>query len=737
MDEKLTVGRGLSRRGFLKVAAGAAAAGAVASSAANGPLGLDAWREKAFAEDGKQIIASCACCSNGCPLRATVKNGRLASVEAIPEDTTSGGRLCNKGNLWTQIAYATEGRVLHPSKRRKDGSFETISWDQALNEIAEKLHKVIDANGPQSVALCGGNGNVQGFYATRFINALGSPNSYAVTGACKVSHDTGWNMAVGAVPSTDLKNADYVVLIGRSPANGIYPTQLDTITRNRTEKGAYYVSVDPRYNNTIPVLDEWVPIKPATDLAFLLGIAHVLVSEDLYDHEFVENYTTGLEEWIGELEKYTPQWAESVSGVPADTTVRIARGLAAAKHGVIEHGFRGGLGVCYGNNVQTTRVIALVDALLGAYGKGGITISSSSVALGKLADTQFENPKPQGKVWGAERFPNIPNPSSYLTSSLLFGAESGDLKALFYVGTNPVMAHGNPSKTVERLGNLDLLVTIDVRWSETAGISDYVLPDVTYLEHNRGLKLSGSYVYEINQVIEPVNPDTRSAEEIFRGLAKAYGVGQYFEFSKEDRKKAELAPLGVTAEELAEKGFVKVNAPAPAAASDTVTVSKKNDNKILFADDLFAGVGLGRVAGWQPPFVEPKEGEFRLISGNQPNEAHTYTALSPHLRQITLENHLERIWINAARAKELGIEEGDDIELVSEHAVTPAVAHVTQAIHPDALFTGSHYGNRQSQLGEAGGYGVAYLDHAGTELDPISGSQLSQENAITVRKVVA
>lgn len=737
MTEQATIGHGISRRGFLKAAAGTAAAGVVAGGVASSPLGLGAWREKAFAEDSEQIVASCACCSNGCPLRATVKNGRLASVDAIPEDRTSGGRLCNKGQLWTQVAYATEGRVLHPSKRQEDGSFKAISWDEAISEIAEKLHEVVDKHGAKAVALCGGNGNVQGFYATRFINALGSPNTYAVTGACKVSHDTGWNMTVGAVPSTDLANADYVVLIGRSPANGIFPVQLDTITRQRRENGAYYVSVDPRLNNSVPALDEWVPIKPATDLAFLLGIANVLVTEDLYDHEFVEKYTEGLDEWVPELEKYTPEWAEEISGVPAATTQRIARGLAAAKHGVVEHGFRGGLGVCYGNNVQTTRAIALVDALLGAYGKGGITIAPAATALGKLDPAKFETPKPEGTIWGAERYPNTPNPSSYLTSALPFGAEEGDLKALFYVGTNPVLAHGNPAKTIERLSKLDLLVTIDVRWSETAGASHYVLPDVTYLEHNRGLKLSGQYVYEINQVIEQVNPDTKSTEDIFRELADAYGVGKYFAFTREDRKAAELSTLGVTPEELAAGGFVKINPPSAPATSTDLVVSKKNGNKILFADDAFAKVGLGRVAGWQAPFVEPAADQFRLISGNQPNEAHTYTALSPYLKQITEDFRLDRIWINAKRAAALGIEEGDKIELVSDSAVTPAVAHVTQAIHPDALFTGSHYGNRQEQLGSAAGFGVAYLDHAGTELDPISGSQLSQENAITVRKVVA
>lgn len=327
--------------------------------------------------------------------------------------------------------------------------------------------------------------------------------------------------------------------------------------------------------------------------------------------------------------------------------------------------------------------------------------------------------------------------SSYLTSSLIFGAESGELKALFYVGTNPVLAHGNPAKTIERLGKLDLLVTVDVRWSETAGISDYVLPEVTYLEHNRGLKISGKYVYEINQVIDQVNADTKSAEDIFRELADAYGVEKYFAFSREDRKAAELSAVGVTPAELDAGGFVKINPPAAASSASELVVSKKNENKILFADEAFEKVGLGRVPGWQAPFVEPAAGQFRLISGNQPNEAHTYTGVSPYLKQITEDFNLDRVWINASRAAELGIKEGDKIELVSDNAVTPAVAHVTQGIHPDALFTGSHYGNRQEQLGSIAGYGVAYLDHAGTELDPISGSQLSQENAITVRKVVA
>lgn len=602
----------------------------------------------------------------------------------------------------------------------------------------KRLRKVVDTYGLESVAYCGGVGSAgQGFYATRFMNAIGSSNTYGVTGACKVSHDVGWILGASAEPSTDLGNADYVIFIERSPADGVNPAQIATLSSRHAEGKAHYVSVGPRLNSSSNLVDEWLPIRPATALAFILALSHVVVKEDLYNHDFIEKYTTGFEEYVEALEPYTPEWSEKITDIPAATVTRIAREITEADHGVIEHGFRGGLGVSYGNNVQTVHAIAYFDALLGVYNvKGGLITKAGVISLGALDASKFPAPSVVDNPYGRNEYP-IPPAHTYLNNLIPVGASRGDLHAAFYYASNPVLAHGNPEVVTESLKKLDLLVVIEIRWSDTAAIADYVLPDVTYLEHNRGLRSVGSnppVVYEIKQAIDKVNPDTKSAEEIFRGLAEAYGVGKYFTFTQEDRIQAGLAPLGYTHDDLNKAEILAF--PEKSTDLSIGVCINTSSGKIEFASATCENAGVGRNISWVAPFVEPDDESFRLISGNNPNQSHTYGYLSPVLRQITKDEKLEGVWVNASKAAELGISEGDTVEIYSASVSRTTFAHLTEGINPHALFISSNYGTRGKNLGAAADSGIAFKDFTSGELDPLSSAPLTQENSVKIRKVM-
>lgn len=720
----------LSRRGFLQVASAGAATLAAAKT-----LSFGAFKEQAYAAEESTSITNCACCSFGCALRIHSKNGRLVGVEGVSGDPTSGGRPCARGYGWTDIAYTTEGRVLTPQKRNEDGTYSSIPWDQAFTEIAERLHKVVDTYGPESVACVSGVGGTQSFYANRFINAVGSSNTYGVTGACKVSHDVGWILGAGAEPSTDLANADYIIFIGRSPADGVNPAQIATLSARHASGKTHYVFVDPRLNSSSRLFDEWLPIRPATDLAFILALSHVVVKEDLYNHEFIEQYTTDFEEYVAALESYTPEWAEKITDIPAETITRIAREVATAEHGVLEHGFRGGLGVAYGNNVQTARAMAYFNALLGTYNvKGGLITKPGGVTVGGLDPQKFLAPTVVDNPYGHEEYP-IPPAHTYLNNLVPVGAARGDLHAAFYYGTNPVLSHGNPVKVEESLRKLDLLVVVEIRWSETAAIADYVLPEATYLEQNRGLRAASTTVYELKQAIDKVHSETKTGEDIFRGLAQAYGVSEYFAFTQEDRIVAGLTSLGKTREELNEKELLTF--PEKATDLSVGVFIKTANGKINFVSEQSEALGLGRVIKWIPPFIEPDDESFRIIAGNNPQQSHTYGFFSPTLRQITKDEKLEGVWINASRAAQLGISDGDTVEIYSDTVSRKTFAHVTEGINPHALFISSNYGSHQEKLGAAADNGIAFMDFTTGDLDPISSAPLTQENSVKIRKVVA
>ena len=637
----------LSRRGFLK------ATGTLAGVVAAGELlSFDDWKTEAYAaEEAEEIITRCTCCSNQCAIKGLVKDGRIVGIEGVPEDPTSTGTPCVRGYSWPGNAYATEGRVLHPARRKEDGSFENISWDTALTEIADKLKAIVAENGPESVAYASGVAASQGFYATRFFTALGTPNTYNVTGACKISLDTAWQNVVTQWPSLDWTKADYVVLIGRAPANGIGLGVLKNIAKRHGKGEVHIISVDPRLNNLSPFIDEWLPIKPGTDLAFILALSQVVVAEGLYNKAFVEEYTTGFDEYKEEIGQYTPEWAEKITDIPAETITRIAHELAAANHGAIEQAFRGGVGVAYDNSVQTVRALALFDALLGAYGvEGGLKFSSASTPLlGSLDPDKFPTPTPsEAPMAGHDEYPIAP--ASELCTVIPPYIEQGRFKAAFFYATNPVRGSwGTPAKVAEQLRKADLLVTIEIRWSETASISDYVLPDTTYVEADRGVFNVGTTVFKANKLIEPVNSDTLPAEEIFRQLADKCGLGTYFSFTQEDREAAALSTTGISAAELDEKGVVVLDAPATPKVDRQQIPTESG--KIDFASQAFEDVGLGLTPGWKEPLVTPGDGEFRVIAANEPTQGHTYTTINPVLFQIAKSEHLDRVWINSTRAK--------------------------------------------------------------------------------------
>ncbi len=190
------------------------------------------------------------------------------------------------------------------------------------------------------------------YWAYRFMHALGSPNVYGADGACEVSRLTGWEHTLGYSPTSDLAHTDCIMYLGRSIVDSSTMGAVDALNDAR-RRGAKIIVVDPRRSGSAALADRWLRVRPGCDLALLLGIAHVLIAEDLYDHEFVARYTTGFDELAQAARAWTPEWAESMCDVPAAEIVATARDLAAAAPAaVVDAGFHGGIGIAYANSTR-------------------------------------------------------------------------------------------------------------------------------------------------------------------------------------------------------------------------------------------------------------------------------------------------------------------------------------------------------------------------------------------------
>lgn len=696
----------------------------------------------AVKRDGRAVVTTCGGCYADCAFAARVEDGRVVAELPVPGHPCAARALCARGRHRLDMPFDERDRIVHPMRRRADGSgFDAISWDEAFAQVAERLLGIVDERGPRALGMTLGVPSFDRYWAYRFMHALGSPNVYGADGACEVSRLTGWEHSLGYSPSSDLAHTDCIMYLGRSLVDSSTMGAVDALNDAR-RRGAKIIVVDPRRSGSAALADRWLRVRPGCDLALLLGIAHVLVAEGLYDHEFVARYTTGFDELAQAAAVWTPEWAESMCDVPAAEIAATARDLAAAAPAaVVDAGFHGGIGIAYANSTQTARAICLVDVLLGCIGHvGGALNPPTPLALGDLDPARFATPPvPRGPKLGSERYPLV-DPVRGLCTTIGQSILAGDLRGLIVYASNPGAGYGNAQAWLSILQQLDLLVTIDIRWSETARASDFVLPDVTYLEADRGVGTvtgaNDARVFYRNAVLPVQHDDTRPGREIFAGLAQACGVGEYFQFTSDDLAAAQVAPFGIDLDELKERGWADTGMALPTRTGEPVIPLA--GGKIALASDIWERAGMGRVPNWIAPMVEPGPGMFRLISGNRPFESHTSRRLAAQ-GAAEAGSDLDAVQMNADAAAHMGIADGEIVELVSDMGRDRVRVETTPYLHPACIFTSAAPGGRSfgSDAGGAQALGVGPLDHTPLRWDPLTGAALTQENAVRVEKIAA
>lgn len=729
----------ISRRSFL-----AGSAGVAAALAGSQFLSFGSWQQAQAeeAQGGPTTTAHSLCnaCSTKCGFTAYVVDGKLDKMIGDQSHPYCEGTLCARGYGYADIAYSAD-RLTDPLKKDESGQFQAISWDQAYAEIGEKVKAIISESGPEALAIVQDPRPSGKYYSQRFMNALGSPNVYTHGVACNMSKNSGFAQVIGASDyASDVENSRMTMFIGRSYADAIRPSSLHALEKAH-EKGAYIVLVDPRLNNSIAFADEWVPIRPGTDLAFILAMAHVLVEKGLYDKEYVEANSIGFDEWASYLEECTPEWAQEITGIDASTIERLAARFAeAAPAASIEPSWRGAFGCSYDNSGETARAVCAFNTLLGCWNQQGGALFLPSVSAGELDAEAFPSvPKPEGKILGSQEYPLAQKSMGVATFAANL-APTGIVRGMFFYNSNMVAGYSNPQHLQECVEALDLSVAIDVQMSETCMACQYVLPDTSYLERlelPEFVSAKTPVVTLRDKVIEKVHPNTRPVDQIFSELAEACGVGQYFKFSVEDLADAQLKSVGLSLDTLKQKGTVAFSDKA--FEYGTVPEWKTPSGKIQFASEACEQAGLPRVPQWREPAVAVPDdtASFRLIGGKQAIHSHTQTANCEPLMDITKQYGLDRVWMNAARAAELGINDGDEILVENDLFSGRVKVKVTQRINPEALYLPSHYGCSSPQQRTAYNVGLRQMDFVPFLLEEGYGGTCSQETYVTVEKVGA
>ena len=723
----------ITRRRFLQ----GTAMGTGALALSDQLLDFRSWAKTSSEAPVTRIPTFCNGCGNRCGIFALVKNNRIWKVEGNPEANGNKGLICPKGHGYIHDLYNPD-RIRGPLKR-VDGRFQPISWEQAYKEISQRINTLLMDNGPESIFWIN-YPQSNNAYALRLMHALGSPHYFTHGSTCYTARNAGWNYTVGKLPSNDLANSRYIMTIGRNPAGGIDLGQMADITKAKSN-GAKLVVVDPRHSETAILADDWLPIRPGTDLAFLLAMINVMVKEGLYDREFVRKKTVGLEQLDDEIINYPPEWAEKVCEIPARTIVRITREMAREKPRVLIHrGYHGAFGSQYLNSFQTVRALAIANSLLGNINREGGIYFAQSAELGEL---QPKHPVPEG--------PKVPKadgtgiPGRYPLGSYGDGiahaipelALRGQLKCGFVYHHNPLRTNPNPKRIMAGYKKLDLLVVIDTVLSETASIAHYVLPESFYLERDEAVdtKHSGkrAQVTIQQRALEPMF-DTRPGLRIIVELAHHLGAGRYFDFDLEEANQLRLKPLGVSLVDLKQKGVLFVGIPWKEGFDKLDTPS----GKVEIYSSTLEKLGFPPIPRWEEPLVSPDPKDphsFRLLHGKQAFHTHAMTANQPYLMQISRRYDLIRLWMNRRRGEELGLNDGDLVQIKSLVGEGKIRVKLTEGIHPSSVWLPSGYGIFSKHLGGAFDIGLSYNDFLPTLFDPTVGHAMSSEIIVQAKKV--
>jgi thiosulfate reductase/polysulfide reductase chain A len=459
---------------------------------------------------------------------------------------------------------------------------------------------------------------------------------------------------------------------------------------------------------------------------------HVLVTEGLYDREFVERHGFGFEHFSAELATRTPEWAYPETGIPPDTIRETARLMARHRPATLVH--PGRRTTWYGDDAQRSRAIALLNALLGSWGrKGGFYYPSSM----DVPDYPYP-PYPasaRGKVDNpGHRFPFA---SEAITTGIRDATLTGEpypIKGWLVYATNLIHAMPNEAETIRAIEKLDLMVVVDVIPSEIAGWADVVLPEATYLERydELNVELFREPFVALRQPVVPPPQDQKPNWWIARELALKLGLGAYYPWRDvEEYLDHRLQGAGLTLAELKQRGLVR-GPRAPLYFDEGVPAEFATPSgKIEFYSTQLAAAGFDPVPRYAAP-AEGPPGSFRLLFGRAPVHSFSRTQTNPILRDAMEENVL---WLNASVGARLGLASGDYVRLRNQDGVLSnrIRLRVTEAIRPECVYMVHGFGHTARGLRSAYGRGASdaqLITRYAT--DPLMGGTGANVNFVTL-----
>ena len=509
--------------------------------------------------------SACRMCHGGCGVLVHVVDGAIQSVEGDPDSPLNEGRLCLKGPASVDIVHHPD-RLTHPMKRlgaRGEGRWARIGWDEAYDIIAEKLERIIDENGPESIVIGTGTGRHHCNFVPRFANALGTPNWCEPGHAqCFFPRVNVCHLTFGGLPVCDYYgDVEPACVWGHNPLNSGPDGELPFHPRRLMYEGrTKYIVVDPRRTRIAEQAAVWLQVRPGTDDALALAMIHVIIAEQLQDRQFVEKWTYGFEQLSQHVRPFTPEWAESITWVPAEKIRAAARIFAATKPATLEWG-------CAiehtPNSIQTARAISILPAITGNIDvPGGWVFGTPTVTPVPSLDENL-TAAARAKRLGAQEFrvlgqANV-QPSAHIPAvfKAMRTGKPYPVRAFLVFGNNPLLSYANSKVILESLQKLEFFVIMDLFMTPSADLADLVLPAASWFEVDAmpAFPYFAENAVLVQQKIVQVG-ECKQDEVVFAEIARRMKLPVGTEDPQDIYTGQLAANFGITYDELRERGSI-------------------------------------------------------------------------------------------------------------------------------------------------------------------------------------
>jgi len=695
----------ISRRGFLKgsttVAALAGGGTALAEPRVPG------WRGETRVE---QIATNCEMCFWRCGVMAEVADGKVLKLQGNPHHPLTKGQLCARGNAGTQLLYDPD-RLKYPlirTGKRGEGKFRRASWVEALDLFASRLKDLKDKYGAESVAFFP-HGVAAGFFAT-LMRAYGTPNSAEPAFAqCRGPRDVGYQLtfgrAVNSPEPVDLEEARAIVLIGSHIGENVFTSQVTNFITG-LQRGAKLVVVDPRFSTAASKADFWLPIKPGTDIALLLAWMNVLVSEKLYDADYIQRYASGMKELEEHVNQFPPEWAEPITEISAAQIRDTAHLMAEARPAVAIH--PGRHTTWYGDDTQRARAMAILTALLGAYGRKGGMFLPSKLRPGRIPLPSFPESQKGRADGGGSQYPLAGEESQGLTQSLVQATLTGHpypIKGWVVYGQNVLESIPQRQNTLQAIEQLEFMAVVDVLPVEQTRYADLVLPEATYLERYDPPAVVTTakrpYIAIRQPAIEPLH-ESKPGWWITKQMAQRLGLENYFPWKDPEEHLARLLqPMNVNLTELKSLGAVSFDGHPyiEDRTDEDGPLFPTQSGQIELVSSVLADLHFDPLPKFTPP-DQPPDGYLRLIYGRAPVHSFARTENNSWLNDLMPEN---QVWIHSQIAAKFGITNGMKVVLENQDGVRslPIAVRATEGIRSDCAYMVHGFGTLAAGLRNA------------------------------------